>query len=93
MRAEWNLSLKLALVSLKINPRLVVNPILAARRHIQRILNPTVAIETALEVCRASEGGFGPQKLATLAAYALRLGLLGWLHDAQVRSSRAQATP
>lgn len=56
-------------------------------RHIQRILNPTVAIDTALEECRASEGGFGPQKLATLAAYALRLGLLSWLHDAQAHKA------
>lgn len=49
------------------------------RRHIQRILNPTVAIDTALEDCRENESGYGPQRLATLAAYALRRGLLDWL--------------
>ena len=53
-------------------------------RHLLRILNPTVAIEVALEDCRASDNGFGPQRLATLASYALRLGLLSWLQDAQV---------
>ena len=56
------------------------------RRHIQRILNPTVAIDAALEDCRESDSGYGPQPLATLAAYSLRVGLLSWLQDAQVRA-------
>ena len=43
-------------------------------------------VDAALEVCRESESGYGPQLLSTLAAYSLRLGLLAWLHDAQVCS-------
>jgi hypothetical protein len=54
------------------------------RRHVLRILNPTVPIDVALEDCRESESGYGPQRLSTLAAYSLRLGLLAWLQDAQV---------
>lgn len=50
-----------------------------------RILNPTVAIEVALEDCRDDESGYGPQRLATLAAYALRTGLLDFLSTVQVR--------
>ena len=42
-------------------------------------------VDAALEDCRESESGFGPQLLSTLAAYALRLSLLAWLQDAQVR--------
>ena len=49
-----------------------------------RILNPTVPIDVALEDCRESESGYGPQRLSTLAAYSLRMGLLAWLQDAQV---------
>ena len=64
-------------------------------RHILRILNPTVPVDVALEDCRESESGYGPQRLSTLAAYSLRMGLLAWLHDAQVwrqlsRSSSVQ---
>ena len=60
-------------------------------RHILRILNPTVPIDVALEDCRDSESGYGPQRLTTLAAYSLRLGLLAWLHDAQVLASLTTA--
>ena len=43
-------------------------------------------VDAALEDCRESESGYGPQRLSTLAAYSLRLGLLAWLQDAQVCS-------
>ena len=46
-------------------------------RHIQRALNPTVAVDSALEDCRENESGFGPQKLSTLAAHALRQVKMG----------------
>lgn len=58
-------------------------------RHLLRILNPTVAIDAALEDCRENESGFGPQKLSTLASYALRQGLLNFLHG--IQASRADA--
>ncbi len=54
-----------------------------------RILNPTVAIEVALEDCRCDELGFGPQKLSTLASYALRRGLLNFLTAVRVRHSNS----
>ena len=44
-----------------------------------------MAIEVALEACRDNESGYGPQKLAALAAYALRTGLLSFLTTVQVR--------
>ncbi|KAK9866030.1 hypothetical protein WJX84_004124 [Apatococcus fuscideae] len=50
-------------------------------RETAGILNPTVAIDQALENVREMQDGFGPQKLAVLAAYALRQNLLVWLHD------------
>lgn len=61
-------------------------------RSILRILNPTMAIEVALEACRDNESGYGPQKLAALAAYALRTGLLSFLTTVQVRSCRVPLT-
>ena len=45
------------------------------------ILNPTVAIDSALENVRELDDGYGPQRLATLAAYALRINLLQWLEQ------------
>ena len=51
--------------------------------HVQAagILNPTVAIDNALENVRELDAGYGPQRLATLAAYALRINLLQWLEQ------------
>ncbi|KAK9808944.1 hypothetical protein WJX72_006738 [[Myrmecia] bisecta] len=48
-------------------------------REAAGILNPTVPIDAALESVREMDEGFGPQKLQTLAAYALRANLLMWL--------------
>ncbi|KAL0049662.1 hypothetical protein WJX82_007154 [Trebouxia sp. C0006] len=48
-------------------------------RQAAGVLNPTVPIDSALETCRELGEGFGPQKLAVLAAYCLRQGLLVWL--------------
>ncbi|KAL3130587.1 hypothetical protein ABBQ38_008392 [Trebouxia sp. C0009 RCD-2024] len=48
-------------------------------RQAAGVLNPTVPIDSALETCRELGEGFGPQKLAVLAAYSLRQGLLVWL--------------
>lgn len=45
------------------------------------ILNPTVAIDHALENVRELDDGYGPQRLVTLAAYALRINLLQWLEQ------------
>ena len=53
-------------------------------RRILRFLDASVPIDTALEECRNSESGFGPQRLTALAAYSLRQALLAWLQDAQV---------
>ncbi|KAK9805084.1 hypothetical protein WJX73_003042 [Symbiochloris irregularis] len=57
-------------------------------RQAAGVLNPTVAIDSALENVRELENGYGPQRLATLAAYALRINLLQWL--AQYKNDREQ---
>ncbi|CAL5218420.1 g96 [Coccomyxa viridis] len=53
-------------------------------RQAATVLNPTIAIDIALETARDLDDGFGPQKLATLAAYALRRNLLDWLETFKV---------
>ncbi|KAK9834186.1 hypothetical protein WJX81_006554 [Elliptochloris bilobata] len=53
------------------------------------LLNPTVNIDTALETAREHDQGFGPQRLATLAAHALRRDLLQWLEIFKVKKEAA----
>ena len=54
------------------------------------ILNPTVAIDSALENVRELDDGYGPQRLATLAAYALRINLLQWLEQYRLEREHAR---
>ncbi|BDA44275.1 probable E3 ubiquitin-protein ligase XBOS33 at N-terminal half [Coccomyxa sp. Obi] len=59
-------------------------------RQAATVLNPTIAIDIALETARDLEDGYGPQKLATLAAYALRRNLLDWLETFKVEKLCAE---
>ncbi|CAK0737042.1 hypothetical protein CVIRNUC_000845 [Coccomyxa viridis] len=59
-------------------------------RQAATVLNPTIAIDIALETARDLDDGFGPQKLATLAAYALRRNLLDWLETFKVEKLCAE---
>lgn len=55
----------------------------AGHRQAAELLDPRVALELALDNCRDTSAGIGPQRLSTMAARLLRWQHVTWLDNAE----------
>lgn len=59
-------------------------------RQAAEVLDPRVNLDVALDLCRETSAGVGPQKLSTVCARALRWSHVQWLDEAERQLDEAE---